>query len=108
MTVEGSIAIPIRTIRSSSISMRSPQRRRRAPKPMLRERGDNDRQAIAHHEGGHSSSLWFRWLFFRRLLRQHRMEGLSANRRSFADNVPDSEAKTLSVNLARTRSPDRL
>ena len=29
--------------------MRSLQRRR-APKQMLRERGDNDRQAIAHHE----------------------------------------------------------
>jgi hypothetical protein len=69
---------------------------------MLRERGDNDQQAIAHHEGDHSSSLWFRWLFFRRRLRQRRIEGLSANRLSFsflnADNVPDSEAKTLSVN----------
>src|ERR1700736_6341871 len=47
MAADGPIAIPIRTIRRSSISMRSPQRRRRAPKQMLRERGENDRQAIA-------------------------------------------------------------
>jgi hypothetical protein len=26
------------------------------PKPMLRERGDNDRQAIAHHKGGRGPS----------------------------------------------------
>jgi hypothetical protein len=26
------------------------------PKPMLRERGDNDRQAIAHHKGGQTRS----------------------------------------------------
>src|SRR5260370_41673996 len=50
------MGIPMRTIRSSSISMRSPQRRRRVPKPMLRERGDNDRQAIAHHKGGQTRS----------------------------------------------------
>src|SRR5260370_29089685 len=32
------MAIPIRTIRSWLISMRSPQRRKRAPRPMWRER----------------------------------------------------------------------
>src|SRR6266404_2915908 len=47
MAADDSIAIPIRAIRSSSISMRSRQRRRapKPKKPMLPERVDNNRQA---------------------------------------------------------------
>src|SRR5882672_7633217 len=37
MAADSSMAISRTTIRSSSISMRSPRRRRRAPKPTLRE-----------------------------------------------------------------------
>src|SRR6266568_5891372 len=57
MAAQGSIAIPTRTIRSSSISMRSPKRRRRAPKPTLRERGYDDRQAIARQERSRGSTI---------------------------------------------------
>jgi hypothetical protein len=62
---------------------RTPRRRYLFPKVCVSAVIIISRQ-IAHHEGGHSSSLWFRWLFFRRLLRQHCIEGLSANRRSFS------------------------